>query len=230
MMQLKQVEARSGAAEGGQPAAGLPRRLSTAQILRAAEAVFARHGFAGATMMAIAERAGLPKANLHYYFRSKEQLYRAVLEDILSTWLADADEWITPGREPAEALEGYIRAKLVLSRTRADASRIFAGEMLAGAPHVRQFLGIELRAHVERLEAVFAGWIQAGRMRPVSGKHLMFCIWAMTQSYADFSVQMQGVLGRRDGLEPADYDEAARTVLQLVLGGAVDAAPGDAGR
>ncbi|MCQ8240890.1 TetR family transcriptional regulator C-terminal domain-containing protein [Rhizosaccharibacter radicis] len=206
------------AAVASPPGPGLPRRLSTEQILRAAEAVFAAHGYAGATMAAIAERAGLPKANLHYYFRSKEQLYRAVLEDILATWLADADHWIVPERDPAEALAGYIRVKMRLSRARADASRIFAGEMLGGAAHVRDFLSIELRAHVERLDDTFRHWIAAGRMRPLPGKHLMFCIWAMTQSYADFSVQMQAVLGRAGTLEEQDFEDATRMVLQLVLG------------
>ena len=207
---------------GRDPASpGLPRRTSTTQILQAAEGVFARSGFAGTSMSAIAEAAGLPKANLHYYFGSKELLYRAVLEDILSSWLADADVWIVAERSPAEGLRGYIRAKMAWTRGRADASRIFAGEMLAGAGHIRHFLGFELRAHVERMEQVFAHWTRRGLMQPVSTQHLLFCIWAMTQSYADFSPQMEAVLGRRDGLGTDDYEDASRTILQLVLQGCV---------
>jgi TetR/AcrR family transcriptional regulator len=199
------------------PAAGQPRRYSTAQILRAAESVFARHGIGGATMAAIAEAAHLPKANLHYYFGSKDALYQAVLEDILSTWLADADVWIVPERTARDGLEGYIRAKMEWTRLRADASRIFAGEMLAGGAHIRDFLANELRAHVARMETVFAHWTRTGSMRPVSPQHLLFCIWAMTQSYADFTPQMEAVLDRPHGLDDRDYRSGCETILSMVL-------------
>lgn len=198
---------------------GLPRRTSTVQILRAAEELFARHGLGGTTMAAIADAAGLPKANLHYYFGSKDLLYRAVLEDILSTWLGDADIWIVTGRTPSEGLTGYIRAKMAWTRARADASRIFAGELLAGGHQIRHFLGFDLRAHVQRMEQVFAYWAQVGLMQPVSAPHLLFCIWAMTQSYADFSPQMEAVLGRGSGLRPDDYEAAVTMILRMVLAG-----------
>lgn len=198
---------------------GLPRRTSTVQILHAAEELFARHGLGGTTMAAIADAAGLPKANLHYYFGSKDLLYRAVLEDILSTWLGDADIWIVADRTPSEGLTGYIRAKMAWTRTRADASRIFAGELLAGGHQIRHFLGFELRAHVERMEQVFAHWTEAGLMQLVSVPHLLFCIWAMTQSYADFSPQMEAVLGRSNGLRPDDYEAAVTMILRMVLAG-----------
>ncbi|MCQ8280008.1 TetR family transcriptional regulator C-terminal domain-containing protein [Acetobacteraceae bacterium KSS8] len=198
---------------------GAPRRHSTTQILRAAESVFARNGFGGSSMAAIAEAAELPKANLHYYFGNKEALYCAVLEDILSTWLADADLWITPERSAREGLEGYIRAKMQWTRSRADASRIFAGEMLAGGARIRHFLEGELRDYVARIGAVFAIWVANGSMRPVSAEHLLFCIWAMTQSYADFAPQMDAVLGRPSGLGPDDYGLGCDTILTLVLGG-----------
>lgn len=200
-------------------APGLPRRTSTMQILRAAEGVFARSGFGATTMSAIADAAGLPKANLHYYFRSKELLYRAVLEDILSTWLGDADVWIVAERTPREGLTGYIRAKMAWTRSRADASRIFAGELLSGAAHIRHFLEHELRTHVERMDQVLGHWTRSGLMQPVATRHLLFCIWAMTQSYADFSPQMEAVLGRSQGLRSEDYEAAGSTILRLVLAG-----------
>jgi len=198
---------------------GAPRRASTAQILRAAEEQFARHGFGGTTVAAIAEAAGLPKANLHYYFGSKEALYRAVLEDILSNWLRDADLWITRERSAREGLGGYIRAKMEWTRARGDASRIFAGELLAGAPHIRQFLGLEVRGYVERMDAVFRHWAASGEMRPVPATHFLFCIWAMTQSYADFTPQMEAVLLRQDGLTAGDYEDGTSMILSLVLDG-----------
>jgi TetR/AcrR family transcriptional regulator len=199
---------------------GVPsiRQASVDQILAAAEDVFARCGFEGATMAQLAAAAGLPKANLHYYFGTKERLYRAVLEGILAMWLEDAAAWITPDRHPAEGLAGYVRAKMAHSRTRPQASRIFAGELLRGAPRIMHYLGLELRRRVDALAPVIAGWSDAGLMDAIDPMHLVFCIWAMTQTYADFDVQIRAVLGKV-ALDDAEFAVATETVVTLVLKG-----------
>ena len=194
------------------------RRASVEQILGAAEKVFAQRGFEGATMAQIATAAGLPKANLHYYFGTKEGLYRAVLEGILALWLEDAAAWIRPEHHPAEGLAGYVRAKMAHSRLRPHASRIFAGELLRGAPHIMLYLGIELRRRVSELAQVIGGWSNDGLMDPVSPVHLLFNIWAMTQTYADFDVQIRAVLGKV-AVDDAEFAVATETVVALVLKG-----------
>ena len=200
------------------------RRASLDHILAAAEQVFARHGFEGATMAQLAAAAGLPKANLHYYFGTKEGLYRAVLEGILALWLEDAAAWITPERHPADGLAGYVRAKMAHSRLRPHASRIFAGELLRGAPHIMLYLGLELRRRVAELARVIEGWSASGLMDPVDPVHLLFNIWAMTQTYADFEVQIRAVLGKVS-LDDAEFALATETVLALVLKGSGVRAP-----
>jgi TetR/AcrR family transcriptional regulator len=194
------------------------RQASRKHILAATEKVFARHGFEGATMAQLAAAAGLPKANLHYYFGTKEGLYRAVLEGILALWLEDAAAWIVPERYPADGLAGYVRAKMMHSRLRPDASRIFAGELLHGAPHIMLYLGIELRQRVAELARVIAGWSAEGLMDPINPIHLLFNIWAMTQTYADFDVQIRAVLGKV-AIDDAEFAEATETVVTLVLKG-----------
>jgi TetR/AcrR family transcriptional regulator len=194
------------------------RQASVDQILAAAEGVFAQYGFEGATMAQLATAAGLPKANLHYYFGTKERLYRAVLEGILAMWLEDAAAWITPDRHPADGLAGYVRAKMAHTRARPQASRIFAGELLRGAPRIMHYLGLELRRRVEALAPVIAGWSDAGLMDAIHPMHLMFCIWAMTQTYADFDVQIRAVLGKV-ALDDAEFAVATETVVTLVLKG-----------
>ncbi len=200
------------------------RRASLDHILASAEQVFARHGFEGATMAQLAAAAGLPKANLHYYFGTKEGLYRAVLEGILALWLEDAAAWITPERHPADGLAGYVRAKMAHSRLRPHASRIFAGELLRGAPHIMLYLGLELRRRVAELARVIEGWSASGLMDPVDPVHLLFNIWAMTQTYADFEVQIRAVLGKVS-LGDAEFALATETVLALVLKGSGVRAP-----
>jgi TetR/AcrR family transcriptional regulator len=199
------------------PSKGLIRQTNEALILLGAEKVFARAGFQGATMAAIAEASGLPKANLHYYFGSKEVLYRAVLARILNDWLVPT-HGITPEAEPRAALEAYIRAKMRLSAERPDGSKVFANELLHGAPVVKELLMTELRQLVRGKAAVVQGWIDAGRMAPVDPLHLFFTIWAATQTYADFDVQVAAVLDKQ-ALDASDYARATEHVVGLVLRG-----------
>ena len=196
---------------------GLIRQANEARILGAGERVFARTGLGGATMAAIADEAGLPKANLHYYFGSKLDLYRAVLARTLHDWLAPLDA-LTADADPAEALGRYIRAKMALSATRPDASRVFANELLHGATVVGELMRGELRSMVQQKAAVIDGWIAAGRMAPVDATHLFFTLWAATQTYADFEVQVRAVLGR-DELTTADHERATEHVVALILRG-----------
>jgi TetR/AcrR family transcriptional regulator len=65
--------------------------------------------------------------------------------------------------------------------------------------------------------AVFERWIAEGKIAPVNATHLLFAVWAMTQSYADFAAQMTLVLDR-DRLQPADFDDAERLITGMVLG------------
>ena len=202
---------------GDEAAKGQIRQANEALILAAAERVFAGAGFGGATMAAIAEAARLPKANLHYYFGSKQALYRAVLARTLEDWLVPT-HGITPKADPRVAIETYIRAKMALSAQRPHASRVFANELLHGAPVVKALLGTELRELVQGKAAVIQGWISAGRMAPVDPVHLFFTIWAATQTYADFGVQVSAVLGRAE-LGASDYARATEHVVSLILRG-----------
>lgn len=209
---------RKPSPDGATPRQGQIRQANQSAILRAAERVFARTGFEGATMADIAEEAGLPRANLHYYFGNKRDLYRAVLDAVLHDWLAPLDA-ITPEADPAQALGSYIRLKMALSAERPDASRVFANELLHGAPVVGETLHTELRAMVLDKARVIDGWIAAGRMAPVDSTHLFFTIWAATQTYADFDVQMRAVLSEGRPLTAADQQRATQHVLTMVLRG-----------
>lgn len=193
------------------------RQVNESAILRAAERVFARAGFEGATMADIADEAGLPKANLHYYFGAKRALYRAVLDAVLHDWL-DPLEAITPEADPRTALRHYIELKMALAAERPHASRVFANELLHGAPVVLDLLRTDLRQQVLAKAAVIDGWIAAGRMAPVDSVHLFFTIWAATQTYADFDVQIHAVLGTEPN--PAtDTPRATAHVTSLILRG-----------
>ncbi len=196
-----------------------------ARILQAALEVFSEKGFHGATLDRIAGAADMSKPNLLYYFKSKEEIHIALLTDLLDIWLAPLRE-ISPQGSPATEIGSYIRRKLESSREFPRESRLFANEILAGAPHIAGFLQTELKQLVDEKAAILQSWIDDGQLAPCDPRHLLFAIWSTTQHYADFSVQVHHVLG----LVPGDvsyYDEAARMLETLFLGRLV--APGTEG-
>jgi TetR/AcrR family transcriptional regulator len=172
-------------------------------ILDAALQVFSSHGFRAATVDRIAAAAGMSKPNLLYYFPSKEAIYLAVLEDTLAEWLQPLAE-LDPTGDPIEEIGRYIEVKLELSCTRPEASRLFANEILHGAPAIGAFLCGPLKQLVDEKAAVISGWIADRRLAAVDPYHLIFTIWAVTQHYADFDVQVRAVLGETAGAHPAE--------------------------
>lgn len=168
-------------------------------ILNAALEAFATAGFAGATLDQIAENAGLSKPNLLYYFASKEAIYSALLTQLLATWL-DPLRTIDPAGDPVTEIMGYVERKLELARDYPRESRLFATEIIQGAPRMRDVIAGELRNLVMEKSAVLTAWMQAGRITSLDPVHLIFSIWALTQHYADFDVQVRAVLG--DDIDP----------------------------
>jgi TetR/AcrR family transcriptional regulator len=179
-------------------------------ILDAALEVFSLHGFRGATLDQIAEVAGLSKPNLLYYFRSKEEVHTALLTGLLDTWL-DPLRAMDPSGNPMQEIMGYVRRKLDLARDFPRESRLFANEILQGAPRMRDAIEGDLRQLVEEKATVLKAWMDQGRIAQVDPVHLIFSIWALTQHYADFDVQVRAVLGP----DHDPYSEAGRFLATL---------------
>ena len=164
------------------------RDRNFAIILQAAKQQFATHGLNGARMQSIADEAGLPKANVHYYFKNKLSLYQAVLDDIIKRW--NEFQHMSVDDDPAEALDRFIRSKVQFSFEDPVSSRLFASEILQGAPNLDGYMRNELRPWVKQRTDVIKGWIAAGKMRELDPMQLIFLIWSSTQHYADFEPQV----------------------------------------
>ncbi len=173
------------------------QQKNRAAILDAALEVFSAQGFRGATIDQIATVAGLSKPNLLYYFPSKEEIHNTVLSQLLDTWL-DPLRALDPAGDPLEEILAYMRRKLEMSRDYPRESRLFANEIVQGAPRIHDVLSTDLRALVDEKVAVIKAWSEAGRIAPVHPYHLIFSIWSLTQHYADFDVQVRAVLGDED--------------------------------
>jgi len=193
-----------------------PRDKHFTTILLAAQEEFATHGLKGARMQAIADRAGLPKANVHYYFKNKVSLYLAVLDNIIATW-DDFFNDVSVNDDPATALDTFIREKVRLSFENPTASRLFANEILQGAPYLSDYMSETLRPWVNNRAKVIQQWIDAGKMTATEPVLLIFMIWATTQHYADFQAQVLGILGRKeydDDLISQVSDFTSQTILR----------------
>lgn len=202
------------------PRPGAPTRIQREKqdlILEAALDVFSQHGFRGATIDQIAEAAGMSKPNLLYYFRRKEEIHKRLMIKMLDIWLAPLRELDSDG-DPLAELRNYIRRKLEMSRDFPRQSRLFANEMLQGAPRILDVLEGDLRHLVDEKAKVIQGWIDAGKINPTDPYHLIFSIWATTQHYADFDVQVRAVLGPERGGERR-FEDAARFLEDLFMHG-----------
>jgi TetR/AcrR family transcriptional regulator len=197
------------------PRTRIQKRNSEA-ILEAALDVFSAHGFRGATLDQIAEVAGLSKPNLLYYFASKEAIHIALLSQLLVDWL-DPLRAMDPAGDPVEELIGYVRRKLELSRDFPRESRLFANEILQGAPRMQEVIGGDLRDLVEEKAAVLRTWMEQGRIARVHPVHLIFSIWALTQHYADFDVQVRAVLGPEGGDPYPEAGQYLETLFRKLL-------------
>lgn len=188
---------------------------NSAAILEAALDVFSQHGFRGATLDQIAEVAGLSKPNLLYYFPSKEAVHTALLSRLLDTWL-DPLRAMNPEGEPLTEILAYVRRKLELSRDFPRESRLFANEILQGAPRIMPAIEGDLKPLVDSSAAVLTRWMDEGRIARVPPHHLIFSIWALTQHYADFDVQVRAVLG--EGHDPfAEADSYLEVLFTRLL-------------
>jgi len=185
-------------------------------ILEAALEVFSANGFRGTTIDQIAEAAGMSKPNLLYYFRTKEAMHRVLIDRLLENWLEPLRK-MNPDGEPLAEIKSYIRRKLEMARDYPRESRLFANEILQGAPRIGEELQ-DLKALVDEKSGIIKGWIKSGRLANCDPRHLIFSIWATTQHYADFDAQVRAVLGQEASGE-GRFEDAARYLDRLFCDG-----------
>ena len=206
--------------------AGSEERIRTRnemKILKTAVELFSRKGYDGTRIAEIAELSGLPKANVYYYFATKEAIYTTLIEHLLAGW-DKALEHITADREPGDALADYVGAKLDYSRRYVDESRFFANEMLRGGEFISRRQKRHMREITNERAAVIECWVRDGKMIPVDPKHFLIMLWATTQFYADFAAVTAVTLGK-SRLSAADFEAARSTVVDVILSGCLTSPP-----
>lgn len=192
------------------------QKKNQATIMQAGLEVFSQFGFRGSTLDQIAKAAGMSKPNLLYYFKSKEAVYTALLARLLENWLEPLKAIDREG-DPVEQLLGYANRKLDMSRNFPRESRLFANEIIQGAPRIGDVLRGDLKDLVDDKVAVIRAWQAEGKIADVSPYHLIFSIWSLTQHYADFEVQVRAILPDEDPFEGAKrhLDRSLRAILAV---------------
>jgi len=169
------------------------QQKNRATILDAALGVFSQHGFRGATLDQIAKAAGLSKPNVLYYYVSKEAIHEELVSGLIDDWIEPL-RGLGPDGDPIEQILGYLRRKLDMSRRMPRESRLFANEIVQGAPRFGPEITGGFKTLVDEKAAMIQGWCDAGKIAAYDPYHLIFSIWATTQHYADFDVQVRGIL------------------------------------
>lgn len=192
------------------------RRRNQELILQAAADEFVKHGYKGTSVQAIADRVNLPKANILYYFKSKTGLYKALLQDILTLWNEGFSE-STIDSSPQAVLRNYIVGKMRYSRTHPQESKIFAQEIIQGAPVIRDEIQFPVVNWAAGKASVINAWVEQGLIRPVDPLHLLFLIWGATQFYADFDTEIQLIKGAP--MSEEEFEQAQQFLVDMILRG-----------
>ena len=166
------------------------------QLLNAAFHVFAQYGFNGASLDEIAQLADMHKSNIFYYYENKEALYVEVLTTVLQKWLAPL-QTLEAELEPTEALTHYLMTKIEIAKTQPKASKLFALEIIQGAPHLLPILKGHIKKLFKRKAKVILNWQEQGKIsKDIDAELLIINIWGITQNYADFSTQIESMTGQ----------------------------------
>jgi len=188
------------------------------RILDAGLELFSSFGFRGATIDQIAEKAGMSKPNLLYYFRRKSDIYTAVLIRTLEMWLEPMEQ-INVAGDPKTELQAYVSRKIGFSKNYPEASRLFMNEILQGAPLMKETLEVRVKSIADKKAEVLRAWAAQHKLANIDPYHVIFMIWAMTQHYADFEVQIRAIIPDRADDREQFFQEAGEAVSEVLLHG-----------
>ena len=194
------------------------REENEALIIRAAELIFAVNGFHGASMQQIADESGLPKSNVLYYFQSKKNLYRLVLEHMLYDWM-QASSTFENSDDPKEVISNYVQAKMQLAYDRPYGSIVWAKEIMSGAPVMEEFLSGALKSWTHERVIMLERWMEEGKISIVDPDAFLYLIWSSTQHYADFKAQI-AILNDHQEFSEKAFQDKTEALTRMILGSA----------
>lgn len=186
-------------------------------ILKAAEAVFARHGFRQTAMAMVAEQAGLTRQALYHHFASKEALFAALVDALQENALASAKAAAERGgRDAAEAVYRIMLAHHK-SFMASVAGSAFAAELVEeGNKRCAAAVAAHARRFEKELEAAIAAQVRAGRFALRTG--------VTPRDLAEMAtVAAKGVKAAYAGAGELRYAQALKRMIEVVCAGVAKA-------
>ncbi len=189
-----------------------------AAILSAAGRVFAKSGLAGARTDAIAEAAGVNKALLYYYFKSKEGLYEAVVEDHFSEFNRQALEALAaPG--PARAvLLRYVGLHFDFMSASHQSAPLFQQLMMTGGKFLERLIRKYFAPRGEALGRLIDRGMRNGEFRRADPFQVSISIVSLIVFYFS-AARVLELLGHPDAYSAANLKRRKREVLDFIRHG-----------
>lgn len=156
---------------------------SRAAILAAAERLFAGAGLAGARTEGIAAEAGVNKALLYYYFKSKDALYEAVLEKHAREFYERATAILDSGGRPGEIVLAYVGMHFDFAAARPNYPVLIQRLSMSGGRPLERLARKYSAPLARRLLEVIERGIRSGEFRRVSPQHVLMSLAALTGFY-----------------------------------------------
>ena len=153
------------------------------QILLVAEELFAQKGFAGARTHEIAERAGVNKALIYYYFESKEKLLREVLQKILFELISLSNEALAVPRTAPEVLDEFYRGFYWYCARHKNFSRLTTMDLGSEGGSLRRLFENFFRPLFDRGVKFIDKAVERRELQPVNARQLLITIYGMTIAY-----------------------------------------------
>ena len=192
---------------------------SRAAILKAAAREFAEHGIAGARTDSIAREAGVNKALLYYYFKDKETLYGAVLDNAFSGLKTTVFKVLDSDLPPKEKMLAYVGAYFDFIASNQLYPRLMQREMMRAREGESEHFEKMVKAYIQpiflRVTQVLQDGIARGDFRPVKPEHFVPSIVAMIVFYFSSAPMMQKIVGFNP-LTPQRVAERRAAVLDFV--------------
>lgn len=183
-------------------------------ILEAAEFEFARNGYEGTTIQSIADRSGMTKRQVLYFFSNKKTLYSEILKRIFNHWRSE-DFSMWPG-EPIDVFEEYMEHLLEQARTNPTHNKFMINEMMRGAPVFKENRRQrEVSKHTHQRIMRMQEWIDQGRIRDLDPKFFLFFMWSMQHFFVVFEPEVAMFLDK-DKLSKSDWSDIKEQMKQFV--------------
>ncbi len=201
-----------------QPALPSPRKVRAADtraaILAAAERIFAEAGLAGARTDAIAARAGVNKALLYYYFKSKDTLFHAVLEDHLKEFYRQGMETLGTGGSARATLLRYVSMHFDFIASRPYYPRLFQRLTMTGGRPLARLAERYISPLGRKLAEVIRHGMATGEFRPCDPQHTAISLAALTVFYFSAAPVVR-VVGHLDPYATANLRRRKEEVLRF---------------